>query len=168
MRTFFAGSNDCGKLGFRTVSKTASQQRIRSLVVAKAAAAQQKADVALEKENLQEPTAKLEVKGNGSKASDSSHVFEVDAVLAKELHDNGTLARCHIALEANSGALDKPTCLIPLILPWSPPPFEMPLWPFLACTFISCLADSMLLLSRLQEYEAHQNYLHHWAWEQYP
>ena len=49
----------------------------------------QKSSVPLEKENLQEPTAKLELKENGSSATDNSQGFEVDAVLAKELHDNG-------------------------------------------------------------------------------
>lgn len=57
-------------------------------MVAKASTAQQKITTQ-EKENLQEPTARLEAKGNGTKSSEGSKDFEVDAVLAKELHDNG-------------------------------------------------------------------------------
>ena len=87
MRTFHSECKQGGRIGLSDRKITLDKRCSKLSILAKAQTVQ-KATVQ-EKENLQEPTAKLEMKENGSKGTDSSQVFEVDAVLAKELHDNG-------------------------------------------------------------------------------
>lgn len=88
MRTFRTGLTEDGRLGQFNVGRKVNKRCSALSVIAKAQTVQ-KSRVPQEKENLQEPTAKLELKENGAKGTDASQGFEVDAVLAKELHDNG-------------------------------------------------------------------------------
>ena len=88
MRTFHSGLREGGQFG-HVHRKITLTKRFGTLSVFAKAQTVQKSSVPQEKENLQEPTAKLELKENESNGTDNLQVFEVDAVLAKELHDNG-------------------------------------------------------------------------------
>lgn len=87
MRSLIPGTKEAGSLHQIPVltSRPASisRKQLSRLARPQAKASTVQID---EKEILEEPTAKLEVKKNGSKGTQD---IEVDAVLAKELNENG-------------------------------------------------------------------------------
>ena len=170
MRTLVLGSHIQGPSNAHC-SRSCSSGRIGShRIVAKASTAQQKITTQ-EKENLQEPTARLEAKGNGTKSSEGPKDFEVDAVLAKELHDNG------ISFISNDAFYNQP------------PPLKTSSQGSSLLRMLHCclslaerLAHKVVTCedcegnrgfkpcewSRFQKHKAHQDNMHHWAREQQP
>lgn len=154
MRTLLPGSYLRGQSDLARCASYNARGINRFIVLAKAPAAQQR-NTTREKENLQEPTAKLEVKGNGTKSAESSQDFEVDAVLAKELHDNGKVQACCPTTRVQERLTE------PQTKSWTE--FLSRSLRFLMCTSFSCFCPKNATLYRVQEHKAHQDHLHHWT-----
>jgi hypothetical protein len=88
MRTLIPGAKEAGSLHrfpLLTSRPTSSPRKHARKLATPRAKASPTVQIG-EKEILEEPTAKLEVKKNGSKGAQD---LEVDSVLAKELNENG-------------------------------------------------------------------------------